>query len=70
MPDGSPLLAISRTTTDTGGAAFEFSYDLFRGDRIRITVRTPGERAPGGSTITPAESARGRVIELRPQSAI
>ncbi|MGI8451689.1 MAG: GntR family transcriptional regulator, partial [Streptosporangiaceae bacterium] len=42
---GTPLLAITRTATDTGGVPFEFSHDLFRGDRIRITVRTPGEAA-------------------------
>jgi GntR family transcriptional regulator len=70
VPAGSPVLAITRTTTDTGGVPFEFSYDLFRGDRIRITVRTPGERAPGQSTVPPAEPAPGRVIELRPQTAI
>ncbi len=49
---------------------FEFSYDLFRGDRIRIVVRTPGERPPGESTVTPAEPAPGRIIELRPQTAV
>ena len=64
---------------------FEFSHDLFRGDRIRITVRTPGERAPGESAPGPgaageageagkapprAEAAAGRVIELRPPTAI
>ncbi len=70
VPPGSPLLAISRTTTDTGGVPFEFSYDLFRGDRIRIVVRTPGERPPGESTVTPAEPAPGRIIELRPQTAV
>jgi GntR family transcriptional regulator len=65
VPVGSPLLAITRTTTDTGGVPFEFSYDLFRGDRIRIMVRTPGEQA-----VPPAESGSGRVIELRPHSVI
>ncbi len=70
VPAGSPLLAISRTTTDPDGVPFEFSYDLFRGDRIRIMVRTPGERAPGESTVTLDEPAPGRVIELRPQTAI
>src|ERR1700729_3457032 len=63
VPVGAPLLAITRSTTDTDGAPFEFSYDLFRGDRIRIMVRTPGEQA-----VPPAESGSGRVIELRPHS--
>jgi GntR family transcriptional regulator len=61
VPVGSPLLAITRTTTDSDGVPFEFSYDLFRGDRIRIMVRTPGEHA-----VPRAQSGRGRVIELRP----
>ena len=62
---GSPLIAITRTTTDGHGEPFEFSHDLFRGDRIRIVVRTPGE---GG--MTRAEPAGGRVIELRPHNVI
>jgi GntR family transcriptional regulator len=65
VPPGSPLLAITRTTTDSGGEPFEFSHDLFRGDRTRIVVRTPGDTG-----VTQAEPAGGRVIELRPQSAI
>ena len=58
---GSPLLAITRTTSDSDGAPIEFSQDLFRGDRIRIVVRTPG--AAGASRAQPGD---GRVIELRP----
>jgi GntR family transcriptional regulator len=65
VPAGSPLLAITRTTYDADGAPFEFSQDLFRGDRIRIVVHTPG--AAGAS---PAEPGGGRVIELRPHSTI
>ena len=65
VPAGSPLLAITRTTSDADGAPIEFSQDLFRGDRIRIVVRTPG--AAGASQ---AEPGGGRVIELRPQSAV
>jgi GntR family transcriptional regulator len=65
VPAGSPLLAITRTTYNADGAPFEFSQDLFRGDRIRIVVRTPGET--GASQ---AEPGGGRVIELRPQNAI
>ncbi len=65
VPAGAPLLAITRTTSDAAGTPFEFSQDLFRGDRIRIVVRTPG--SAGAS---PAEPGGGRVIELRPHSAI
>lgn len=39
---GDPLVAITRTTFDRDGVAFEFSHDLFRSDRVRITLRTPG----------------------------
>lgn len=39
------LLAITRTTCDQKGVPFEFSLDLFRADRIRIVVRTPGAPA-------------------------
>ncbi len=62
---GAPLLAITRTTTDLGGNPIEFSQDLFRGDRTRIVVRTPGSGA-----VTQATPSRGRVVELRVQAAI
>ena len=64
VPAGSPLLAITRTTSDPAGTPFEFSQDLFRGDRIRIVVRTPGEAG-----VSQAEPGGGRVIELRPHNA-
>lgn len=38
----TPLLSITRTTVDASGRPFEFSRDLFRADRTRITVRAPG----------------------------
>jgi GntR family transcriptional regulator len=62
---GTPLLVISRTTTDSGGEPIEFSHDLFRGDRTRIVVRTPGQ---GGAAR--AVPGRGQVIELRAQPAV
>jgi GntR family transcriptional regulator len=37
---GAPLLSITRTARDGGGAAIEHSHDLFRADRTAITVRT------------------------------
>jgi GntR family transcriptional regulator len=42
---GAPLLAISRTSSTAGGRVFEWSYDLFRSDRTRVTFRTRAERA-------------------------
>jgi GntR family transcriptional regulator len=38
----TPLLAITRLTVDEQGRPFERSYELFRADRTRITVRSPG----------------------------
>jgi GntR family transcriptional regulator len=39
VPEGAALVAITRTTWDSDGVAFEHSHDLFRGDRVRIVVR-------------------------------
>jgi GntR family transcriptional regulator len=66
VPAGAPLLSITRTTTDEQGEPFEFSHDLFRSDRTRIVVRTPGER--GG--ITRTTRGRGQVIELRAEGSV
>jgi GntR family transcriptional regulator len=35
-----PLLAITRVTRDSSGRPFEFAYDLFRADRVRLTATT------------------------------
>ena len=57
---GAPLLAVTRTTMDTKGRKIEYSHDLFRGDRTRITVRTKGRPA------TPDQPGeRGRTVELK-----
>ena len=42
---GTPLLAITRTSSTTAGVPFEFSQDMFRADRTRVTFRTRAERA-------------------------
>jgi hypothetical protein len=57
---GAPLLAVTRTTMDTKGRKIEYSHDLFRGDRTRITVRTKGRPATPDH---PGE--RGRTVELK-----
>jgi GntR family transcriptional regulator len=36
---GGSLVAIARKAWDADGLAFEYSHDLFRGDRVRIVVR-------------------------------
>lgn len=66
VPGGAPLLSITRTTTDEQGEPFEFSHDLFRSDRTRIVVRTPGDR--GG--ITRTARGRGQVVELRAEGSV
>ena len=61
---GDPLLSVTRTTVDGDGVPFEYSHDLFRADRTRIIVRSPGSRdAAGNSRIG------GRVLELRSRGA-
>jgi GntR family transcriptional regulator len=46
QPD-TALLSITRTTVDAAGVPFEFSCDLFRADRTRISVRAPGRGVSG-----------------------
>jgi GntR family transcriptional regulator len=41
----TPLLAITRTSSTSDGVPFEFSQDLFRADRTRVTFRTRADRA-------------------------
>lgn len=48
---GTPLMLIERTAYTAAGLAVEFAYDLFRSDRIRITLRT-GIGAPAGAELT------------------
>ena len=60
---GAPLMAITRTATDSNGEPMEFSRDLFRADRTRIVVRTEGGTAR-------AATDRARVVELRPQAVL
>ena len=59
IPAGGALLSITRTTRDAEGVPFEFSHDLFRADRTRILVRTPGSAGTADSA-----RARGRLIDL------
>ena len=61
---GAPLLSIVRTTLDEAGEPIEHSHDLFRGDRTRIVVRSPGR---GG--MTRAARGGGQLVELRAQVA-
>jgi GntR family transcriptional regulator len=58
---GTPLLAITRTSCTADGTPFEFSQDLFRADRTRVTFRTRADRAQ-----IVRRAASERVIDLRP----
>jgi GntR family transcriptional regulator len=60
VPSGAPLLSVRRVTRDAAGVAFEFSHDLFRADRTRITVKVKG------SPSTEKARLRGRIVELVP----
>jgi GntR family transcriptional regulator len=52
---GVPVLAITRTTSDERGVPFEFSQDIFRGDRTRILVHVSGAT---GTTHSAREQGR------------
>lgn len=57
--ENDPLLLVRRTSYDALGHPMEHSRDLFRADRTRITVRTPGR-----GIRSQIRTKRGRV-ELR-----
>jgi GntR family transcriptional regulator len=46
MAAGSPLMLVQRTAYDKEGRPVEHSYDYFRPDRMRITLRTQADAAP------------------------
>ncbi|HTR96169.1 MAG TPA: GntR family transcriptional regulator [Trebonia sp.] len=46
MEEGSPLMLVQRTAYNKEGRPVEHSFDYFRPDRIRITLRTQADAAP------------------------
>lgn len=49
-----PLLAITRVTRDSAGRPFEFAYDLFRADRVRLTASSNiAGVSPVSATVVP-----------------
>lgn len=49
-----PLLAITRVTRDASGRPFEYAYDLFRADRVRLTATSNGSGvSPVSATVVP-----------------
>lgn len=60
----APLLAITRTSATSAGVPFEFSHDLFRADRTRVTFRTRADRAE----IVRREASAGALDLRSPES--
>lgn len=52
VPAGSPLMRVERTVRDVGGVAIEHATDLFRPDRVRISLRT-GVGSPAQVDVDP-----------------
>ena len=51
VPVGTPLMLIERTTYTAAGLAVEFARDLFRSDRIRISLQTGFGAADRGAHV-------------------
>lgn len=47
-----PLLAITRVARERSGRPFEYAYDLFRADRVRLTATSSGV-SPVSATVVP-----------------
>ncbi len=60
LAEGAPLLSVTRVTRDEQGVPIEYSHDLFRADRTRIVVHTPGAGDHAGAA--PAQLPR---VELQ-----
>jgi len=63
VPPGAPLLVINRTTTDAEGDPWEHAHDLFRGDRMRLIVRSGTAAAAGRGSVVPGAA---EVVHLSP----
>lgn len=55
----APLVSIVRTAVDSRGQPFERSHDLFRGDRVRIVVRTRADRDTPATVASVVEVVEG-----------
>jgi GntR family transcriptional regulator len=53
VDEGSALLLIERTASSAAGRPIEYARDLFRSDRIRISVRTVADESGTLSSATP-----------------
>ncbi|MGU3501397.1 GntR family transcriptional regulator [Mycobacterium sp. C31M] len=60
IADRKPLLAITRVTRDHRARPFEYAYDLFRADRVRLTATSAGVSPVCASVVPdPARTAPG-----------
>jgi GntR family transcriptional regulator len=57
MEEGAPLMLVQRTAYDIEGRPVEHSFDYFRPDRLRITLRTQVDGTPRAEVETTAEAA-------------
>jgi GntR family transcriptional regulator len=57
MAEGSPLMLVQRTAYDKEGRPVEHSFDYFRPDRMRITLRTQADAAPRAEIEAPENLA-------------
>ena len=64
MAAGSPLMLVQRTAYDREGRPVEHSYDYFRPDRMRITLRTQADAAPRAE-IEPARELPARELIVK-----
>ncbi len=52
-----PLLAITRVTRDSAGRPYEYAYDLFHADRVRLTATSSGAGvSPVSAAVVPDRS--------------
>jgi GntR family transcriptional regulator len=55
VDEGSALLLIERTASSAGGRPIEYARDVFRSDRIRISVRTVAGESGALRPVAPAD---------------
>jgi len=58
IPHRRALLAITRVTRDATGRPFEYAYDLFRADRVRLTATMSSGQSMVGLRERPAADGR------------
>lgn len=52
IPPGSPVLSVRRVARTQDAIVFEYSRELYRAERVAITVPTRGKRSPARRAVT------------------